>query len=57
MSDILQIILRNEILHAANMAVFEFVTYVIGLSQLSGAVSELAVLVERAGTVLSEVSA
>ena len=57
MSDILQIILRNKILYAANMAVFEFVTYVIGLSQLSGAVSELAVLVERAGSVLSEVSA
>jgi len=41
----------------ANMAEFEFVTYVIGLSQLSGTVSELAVLVERASRVLSVVSA
>lgn len=35
----------------------KFVTYVIGLSQLSGTVSELAVLVERARVVLGEVSA
>ena len=39
------------------MADFEFVTYVIGLSQLRGTVSELAVLVKRASAILSEVSA
>lgn len=39
------------------MSEFEFVTYVICLSQLSRTMSELAVLVERARTVLGEVSA
>jgi hypothetical protein len=39
------------------MADFEFVTYVVGLSELGGTVSELAVLVERAVTLFGEVSA